>query len=341
MSVDVLKTQLKDNKLANLYLFYGSEDYLKKYYLESIEKKIIVDEGMKTLNKTVLEGKVEVQRIIDACETLPVFAEKRIVVVKNSGIFKGKAKSAGEDKKGKPKGGDLPEYLQELPEHVCLVFYEDEIDKRIKTVDIIKKRGLIVELPLQKPAELVKWVIKVFASFKKQIDPITASLLVENSEQGMNELLTEMNKLVLYLGERVKVTREDIEKICTKSVKTRIFDLTDAIAEKDKVKALKMLDDMIIMKEPVQKILFMINRQFRHLLQMKVLVSEGMNSDSAASRIGITPYAAGKVVKQARGFSIEDLKNAIKESLEYDLAIKTGKLKDRLAVELLITRLSS
>ncbi|MCX7710444.1 MAG: DNA polymerase III subunit delta [Clostridia bacterium] len=341
MSIDLLKNQIKDNKLANLYLFYGPEEYLKKYYLETIEKRLIPDEGMKTLNKTVLEGKMEPGKILDACETLPVFSEKRLVIIRNSGAFKGKSKAASEDKKGKPKSDDLLEYVQSLPEHICLVFYEEEIDKRVKLVDAIKKNGLIVEFAFQKPPELVKWVVKVVTAQKKQMDPLTASLLVDNSEQGMNEILTEINKLVLFVGDRAKINQDDIEKVCIRSIKTRIFDLTDAIAEKDRVKALKLLDDMVVMKEPMQKILYMINRHFRHVLQMKVLMSEGVNSDQAASKIGITPYAAGKVVKQSRGFTIQDLKNAIQESLEYDLAIKTGKLQDRLAAELLIAKLSS
>lgn len=341
MSVDILKKQLKENNLCNLYLIYGEEEYLKKYYLDSIEKKIIQDETMKTLNKSIIEGKADIQRIIDACETLPVFAEKRLVVVKNSGIFKGKAKTSSDDKKSKQKGDGLLEYVQNIPEHVCLVFYEDTIDKRIKMVDAIKKKGLLLELPFQKPVELVKWVIKAFSSYNKQIDASTASLLVENSEQGMNEMLSEIKKLVMYLGDRTKVTAEDIGKVCVKSIKTRIFDLTDAIAEKNRFKAIKLLDDIIIMKEPVQKILYMINRHLRQLLQMKVLIAEGFNTDNAASKIGVTSYAAGKLARQAKGFTLEALKEHIKLSLEYDIAIKTGKVRDRLAAELLITKMSS
>lgn len=336
MSIDILKEELKNNKLRNLYLFYGPEEYLEKYYIESIEKIALVDD-MRELNRIVLEGKVDVRKIIEHSETMPVFSQKKVVIVKNAGLAKGK-KKAEEEGKGKAHSDDLLSYLQNVPDYTCLIVLEQEIDKRVKIVDIAKKKGLLVEFPYQKPAELVKWVIKVFKSHKKEIDSLVASKIVDNSELGMTEILNEINKIVLFLGDKSKPTAEDIDKICSKSVKSRIFDLTDAIAEKNGAKALRILNDMLVIKEPLPKILFMITRQFRQVLEMKLLRQNGMDMNQAAGKIGITPYAAGKIAKQAGVFSIEQLKNAIEDSLQTDLAIKTGRMNDRIAVELLITK---
>lgn len=338
MSIDSLKEDIKTKKFKSLYLFYGPEEYLKKYYLESIENALL-QEDLKSLNKIVLEGKITTGTIIDHCETLPVFSDKKLVVVKNSGLFKAKGKG-GQDGKGKTAKDDFLDYLANVPDHSCLVFYEEEIDKRMKAVDSVKKKGLIVEFLYQKPTELVKWVSKAFKSNKKDIDPMTASQLVENCEQGMTEILNEINKLVLYTGERTKITGADIEKVCTKSVKSRIFDLTDAISEKNAAKALNLLEDMVILKEPMPKVLFMITRQFRQILEMKLLCGSGMRQDEAAAKIGITPFAAGKIQKQSNGFSVKTLKQAVEECLELDMAIKTGRMDDRIAAELLITRYS-
>ena len=87
MSIDVLKDDIKNNKFKNIYLFYGQEEFLKKYYLDSIEKAILENDLM-AMNKLVLEGKFEMSKIEEACETLPVFSEKKLVLVKNSGLFK-------------------------------------------------------------------------------------------------------------------------------------------------------------------------------------------------------------------------------------------------------------
>lgn len=340
MSMDILKKDIKDNAVRKLYLFYGPEEYLKKYYLESVQK-LIVDKGMEAVNKIVLEGKQDVAKMIDCCETMPVFSERKLVVIKNSGFFK--SKKDGEPKKGKSrsKGDELTAFLQEVPEHVCLIFYEPEADKRLKLVDIIRKHGLVVEFAIQKPAELVKWTVKVFKSYEKEIDTMTASRLVENCEQGMTEILNEITKVVLFSGDRKKISEKDIESVCIRSIKSRIFDLTDAIAEKNAALALKLLDDMISLKEPLQKILFMIARQFRHVMEMKLLRSKGMGVDEAAAKIGITAYAAGKALKQAGLFTTEQLKKSLEECLELDIAIKTGRIHDRIAAELLIAKFSS
>lgn len=339
MSIDILKGQTKNKEFGNLYLFYGPEEYLKQYYLDLIEKGIVKDD-FKDINRVLIEGKVETKKLIDNCDTLPLFSEKKLVVVKNSGLFKSSKKSDSGAGKGKAAKDDLLVFLQNVPGHVCLVFVEEEIDKRLKPVDAIKKNGLLVEFSYQKPAELVKWVIKVFKSYNKTIDPNVASVLVNNSEQGMNEILNEINKLVLYLGDREKAEMKDVEKVCTKSVKSRIFDLTDAIAEKNRTKAFRILEDMVVLKEPMPKILFMITRQLRQVLEMRLFLNEGMGLNEAASKMGLTPYIAGKISRQAKEFDVDVLKKTFEESLELDVAVKTGKISDRMAVEMLIVRFS-
>lgn len=337
MSIEVLKDDIKNKSIKKVYAFYGPEEYLKKYYLSSMENLLLTEE-LKALNKTVVEGKADVRKIIDVCETMPVFSDKKLVLIKNSGLMKSGKKYNEGGGKEKDDVDKLAAYIPNMPDYTCLVFYEEEIDKKVKIANAVKKHGLIVEFPLQKPTELAKWVMKVFKSYKKDIDLITASQLVDNSEMTMTEILNEINKIVLYIGDRQKVISKDIDDVCSKSVKGRIFDLTDAIAEKNSVRALKLLNDMLILKEPLPKILFMITRQFRHILEMKLLIESGLSMNQAASKIGITPYAAGKALKQANSFTADRLKEAVNDSLELDIAIKTGKLNERIAVELFIVK---
>jgi len=335
MSIDVLKEDIKNKEFKNIYLFYGQEEFLKKYYLDSIEKAVL-ENDLTAMNKLVLEGKIEISKIEEACETMPVFSEKKLVLVKNSGLFKSGKDGAKQDSKEK-----LVEYLKNVPDYTVLVFYEEEIDKKLKTVNIVKKNGLVVEFSLQKPAELVRWVVKVMKSYNKEISMEDASHLVEVCEPGMTEILNEVNKLVMFVGERTRITVQDIEKVCTKSVKSRIFDLTDAVAEKNLDRALKLLNDMLIVREPVPKILFMITRQLRHVLEMKMLSVDGVSVKDACTKMGITPYIGKKLSSQAQRFSIDKLKEGIKEAFELDLAIKTGRINDRIAVELLINKLAN
>lgn len=353
----LLWKQIKNNEIGSLYLFYGLEEYLKRNFTEQIEKTLLTDEFL-LLNKVVLEGKTAVSTITDNCQTPPVFSDRKLVIVKNSGLFKGAKKSVDIGKKssdagkkvgktgkesnsGKKTGDELTEFLQSVPEHACLIFIETEIDKRLKIVDLIKTHGLMVEFDNKKPDELTSWVMKRMKDLGHEADPRTAAMIVEYCESGMDDILNEVKKLCSYAGDRIKVTESDVEKVCTKSVKSRVFDLTDAIGAKQTAKALSLLNDMDVLKEPMPKVMYMIARQFRQLVQVKLLTGDGANQAQIASHFKVPPFIAGKLLKQAQRFTMDKLERAITTGLELDLAIKTGQLKDKAAVELMITGLST
>lgn len=330
MSINNLKNQIRNKDIKSLYLFYGPEEYLKKYYINSIEE-IIIDKSTRILNKIVLQDKVEVFKIIDNCETFPVFSERKLVIVKNSGLFKSGGKKEETEK--------LADYLKDVPSFTCLIFYEDDIDKRLRMYKTVNKEGLVVEFPYQKPADLAKWVINVIKTYKKEIGMDTASVLVERSGQEMTEILNEIEKLVAYIGERKVISIDDIKEVCDTSIKSKIFDLTDAIVGKDIVKSLKYLDDMITLREPIPMIIFMIGRQFRQLMNAKILTENGASIKEIASNLKVTPYIAGKIQKQSENFTSQWLNQTMQDIFECDLAVKTGKMKDKTAVELLIAKL--
>jgi DNA polymerase-3 subunit delta len=314
---------------------------MKKHYMETIEK-LILQSDFKLMNKVVLEGKVSTSSIIDNCETMPVFSDKRMVIVKNSGLFKSSKKDTDESTKAKGKTKSkgnidtLSEALSGLPEHVCLIFLESEIDKRLKIINTIKQNGLSVEFALLKPYELVNWIIKGARTYNKELSQAAASWLVDNSEFHMSDLRSELDKAVLYTGDKKNIDLKDVQAISIKSIKTRIFDLTDAVAEKDPAKALVTFNDMLVLKEPIPKIIFMITRHIRQVLQIKILTKKGLNRNDAAVKAGLTPYAAGKIYSQAANLTEIELKNAMKQCLETDSAIKTGKMDEKMAAELLI-----
>lgn len=344
MSEEQLRQDIKTKNIRSLYLFYGPEEYLKKNYTGYIESLLLSDE-LKLMNKVVLEGKATPAAIIDNCETLPVFSEKRIVIVKNSGLFKVKKKEQT-DKKGKQsrqnkQEDELANLFANMPKHVCLIFLEQEVDRRVKYVELIKDNGLVVEFDFRRPEELAKWVIKMMRTNGHITDISTAAQMVEYCEPDMSNLYNEIEKLCAYAGDRTEITMNDVIKVCTRSVKSRIFDLTDAIAMRQCAKALSLLDDMITLKEPVQKIMFMIARQFRQLLQVKLLIEAGASQSEITSKLKLNPYVAGKIIKQAQRFTTEKLEDAISVGLDLDIAIKTGKIEDRAAVELMIADLTA
>lgn len=336
---EILKKAIKNKDIGSLYLFYGVEEYLKRNYTNYIEENILTDD-FKLMNKVILEGKVTPSAIIGNCETPPIFADRKMVVVKNSGLFKGKKKENDTAKKAKTDD-ELEQFLQNVPGHACLIFIEQEIDKRVKYFNLVKDHGLIVEFNYRKPEEMANWILKMVKARKYEMDLGTAAQLCEYCEPGMDDVLNEIEKLCLYTGDRRQISVSDIKKVCSKSVKSRVFDLTDAIGERNSAKALSLLNDLAVIKEPMPKVMYMIMKQFRQLIQIKLMKQEGANQAEITARLKLPPYFSGKIIQQSGRFSIEQLEKAVSTGLALDLAIKTGKVEDKTAVELMIIDTSS
>lgn len=332
MSQDILKKEVKSGAIRNIYLFYGEEDYLKEVYCKRIED-IILDDALKDLNKIVLQEEKDISKIIDICETMPCFSEKKLVVLKNSSFFK------ASKKEGKNKKEDLEMLVKNVPPYTCLIFCESEVDKRLKIVKDIDKKGLVVEFGLQPVNVLVKWIAGELKKKGKVITVATATKLIEYSEASMFAIENEINKLCLYVGDRQEITDKDIDDVCIKPINVRIFDLIDNIAMQNEDKALKNLKEMLILKEPVPRIMFMIIKHIKQLLEMKTLLKEGVIQRDCVSIMKIAPYTATKLSRQIGKFEEKKLKAILKEMLELDYKVKIGEIKDILAVEIVITKL--
>ena len=129
-----------------------------------------------------------------------------------------------------------------------------------------------------------------------------------------------------------------METICTERVTNKIFDMVAAIVNRQTRKAMDLYEDLLTLKEPPMRILFLIARQFNQLLQVKELMGKGMDKAGIASKLKIPPFAAGKLMPQARSFSKEDILSYVDLCVDAEESVKTGRLGDRMAVELLITK---
>ena len=254
-------------------------------------------------------------------------------MVKNSLFFKAGKKEA------KSKKDDLEALVKNIPPYTCLVFCEKEVDKRLKLVKEISKNGLVVEFKTQQQNILIKWILGEAKRNKKIISVEACAKLVEYSDFSMFNIKNEMDKLYLYVGDRQEVTLGDVEKVCTKSISVRIFDLINNIAIGNQYLALKNLKEMLMLKEPVPKIMFMIIKQIRQLLELKILLQEGLTVRDCVGVMKISPYAGDKMAQQVRNFSMEKLKSALNEMLQLDYKIKVGEIKDIVAVEVIIIKL--
>lgn len=321
-----LNEDIKTGQLKNLYLLYGEEAYLRRQYRDRLKAAIIGDD---TMNYHYFEGKnISVGEIVDLAETMPFFADRRLIVLENTGLFK----SSGEQ---------LAEYLTGQAESTCFLFVETEVDKRSKLFKTVQSKGTVTEFGMQDETTLKRWVMGMMKKEGKQISAAGLEYFLEKTGTDMENIRKEAEKLFCYCMDKDSIEKEDIEEICIKQLSSHIFDMVSAIADKKQKQALELYYELLALKEPPMRILFLIARQFNMLLQVKELHRKGFQSKAIGEKVGLPGFIAGKYVTQSGRFSQEELRQAVEACVEAEEAIKTGKLNDNMSVELLIIKYSS
>ena len=316
----------------NLYLFYGEEHYLIKKNEREL-KKTVVDENTELMNYEVFDRKdVAAEQIINAAMTLPFMSEKRMVIVKNSGLFI----------QGRKNESDiLADFLKNTTlETTVLLFMEKEINKTGSLYKAVNKYGTVKEFKTPTDQELVKFVRTYFKSKNININDKSALHLVLSVSKGMENILLEADKLTLYKGDGSEITLKDIDNICTKSLDVRVFELIKAVGQKNTQLALSIYSNLILMKESPIMILSLMIRQFRHILLTKYMERKKYARDEIANALSLRGFVVNEYLNQAKNFSEVVLLKALEDCLNTDVNIKSGKTGDAVAVELIILKYS-
>lgn len=328
-----LKKQWKNGEFGRCYLFYGAETYLLKDYETALTKAILPD-GAEMMNHDIFEEKrATAAAIMDAAETLPFLNDKRLVTVRNSEFFQ----KAGR----KEEGEKLKEFLADLPESACLLFIEDKVEKTSAMYKAVVKHGQAVEFKKPTEKDLGTWIKKMCKENGILMSESVLGLFLQTVDHDMENIEGELQKLIAYKGEEKEVKAEDIRAVCTVSLEARVFDLVKAVAEKRPEKAVQIYRTLLSLKESPYMVLSLITRQFRFILETKLLSESGMTNDTIAAKLEIRDFAVKEYLRQSKRFSAEGWKAALKDCLETDLNIKLGKAAEETAVELLIMKYSA
>lgn len=313
---------IKQNQFKQVYLLYGEERYLRRQYREKLREALCA--GDDTMNTHFYEGKdVPVGEIIDLAETLPFLAERRVIFITGSGLFK----SGGEK---------MAEYLTSPNETTFFVFTESEVDKRSKLFKTVQSKGYAAEFAAQDEKTLKRWIAGTLAKDGKRITESTVQLILSKTGTDMDNIQMELEKLACYCMDREVVTDEDVNAVCTTRISNHIFDMINAIADKKQKEALELYYDLLALKEPPMRILFLIARQCNMLLQAKELKSGGNDNRTISSKIGVPPFVVQKYLNQAARFKTSTLRSAVQKCVEAEEAIKSGRMNDMMSVEILI-----
>lgn len=317
---------IKTGNYKNVYLLYGEEEYLKQFYRDKLCKALIPEDDSMNISRFSGKGTSEAE-IIDLGQTMPFFADKRVVLVEDSGYFKSASPQ-------------IADYVTDLPEYLVLLFVESEVDKRNKLYKNVTKTGRAVEFKKQDEKTLGKWVAGIFAKDGKKITQKDMEFFLMQTGTDMSNILNEAQKLMDYTMGREIITHEDIEEVTSGQVTNQIFDMIRAVSEKQQKKALDLYYDLLALKEPPMRILFLLARQYQQMLLAKTLLGQGYDQQQIAKKMGMQSFIVRNYCNYSRKYSIEELRQAVEDFVDAEEQVKTGRLTDRLSVELLIVKYS-
>ena len=331
-----------------IYLFYGEETYLLETKIKKIKKEFM--QLVQGINFIQIDD-TNVSELISDLETPAFGFDKKLIIAKNTGLFKKEKKSNKSDTKRKkndesklPLYEKIAKYIEDnkddLKDSVDLLFVEQEVDKN-SLYQTIDKIGEVKEFTLLKLPELITNIRKIALAYKVNINDETAKYLVECCGTSMQDLINEIRKLIEYKGENNTITKQDIDLLCTKQIQAVIFDLTDNLGKKETGKALAIYNGLISNKEPIQKILITLYNHFKKLYIVKI--AEKYNED-VATAMNLKPnqlFLVGKYKGQARYFNVQELREILNALIELDANYKVGLISLEIGMEAILCRYCS
>lgn len=303
------------------YLLAGENDYLLRQKEKDLLLRLNQDCELETLGQ-----EASLDALLESANMLSMFSSGKIMVQRNPNWL---------DKS--PDIDDLSAWLSNpMPGVKIILISNKKIDKRKKLTKLLLKKNMVILCEPLKAWELPSWVQGRAKALGKRIDSPTAQALV--ALVGEQEVLldNELKKMVMYLKDEKDISLEHVELLTSQSAQAGIFEFMDALSAQDGVKSLKLLDSLIKGKEPEVKILFMIARQFRIMLQGRQLMDLGYTHGQIVKNMGINPYVWKKTEPFAKLFNEELLVAYFFMIQSMDVSMKTGGNDPRLLLECFI-----
>jgi len=312
MTSQEFETSLKKGTIPAVCFLYGEEQFLVERAVQSLLEKAI-DPALKDFNFNVFFGnESKGVDIIDAAQTLPMFAERRAVLVKRAEQLKAEALEVM-----------LP-YVLNPSSGTCLVLTGTKIDQRKKFFLELKKHGVLVEYKRFYDNKLSGFIQSEAVAQGKPIETAAAELLAALIGNNLQELSSQIEKLVLYAGTKQRITVDDVHTMGSSSKAFTAFELAKFLGLRDLQNSIRSLDALFLNGEDAPMMIGALTRHFRQLWRVRELLDKKMAPNDIGRELAINAFFLGDTVAQARNFSRRELKRIFEEFYRCDVASKTG-----------------
>ena len=312
MTPQEFETSLKKGTIPLICYLYGEESFLVDRAVKMLLDRAI-DASLRDFNFNVFYGNESKGiDIADAVQTLPMFADRRAVLVKRAESLSAAACEA------------LLPCIQNPAAGTCLIFSGTKIDQRKKFFTDLKKHGSLVEFKRLYDNKLPGFILSESGAHGKPIDSAAADLLSFLIGNNLQELSSQIEKLAVFTGSRPRITLEDVRAVASSSKAFTVFELAKFLCLKDLANALKSLDTLFRNGEEMPMMIGALSRHFRQLWRVRELLDRKAAKPDIGREVGINPYFLDDMIAQARNFERTRLGSIFSELYRCDLASKTG-----------------
>jgi DNA polymerase-3 subunit delta len=338
-SGDALKSQtelarkLQSGNFAPMYLFEGSENYLREQTLKQLIDAA-VDASLRDFNVSEISvAKGNLDDALAIAREYPMMAARRAVIVTGFEAIN------DEDQLER-----LKDYIRDPVPTTLLIFNSPGLDKRRNIATMLGKFCEVVSFdPLDEREAAPRWVVEYVARAGGSMDSATAAFLVGMVGTELQQLATELDKLLTYVGARGRITRQEVELLVRYSREHSNFELTDALLEGNRKRALTLLEHIFENVSDKQGLALMIlgaiARSYRNLLISKELMQQNAPNSEIAKAVGMSPFAVTHLNEKARRMDAHRILQAMQRIAATDVALKSSLGTPRLQIELLIGEL--
>lgn len=279
----------------------------------------------------------EITPIIEETLTMPFFSDKKAILVKNAYVFTGEKVT----KELNQNTDQLMEFLEKYDGDNLIIFevYQNKLDERKKLTKTLKKNGQLKKVEQMSEEEIKKWIQSKLNENFKDIKQDALNMFIELTGVNFNIVSQELDKLMLFLGDRPTINKDDVNQIINRSLEQNVFLLTEYIQKRQKNKAIQLVKDLINMKEEPIKLLALITSNYRLYYQCKILSQKGYSGQQIAKTVNVHPYRVKLALGQVRHYQLEDLLNIIDSCAETDYKLKSSYMDKQLILELFILSL--
>ncbi|MBO8128527.1 MAG: DNA polymerase III subunit delta [Peptococcaceae bacterium] len=333
--------EIEQGQFYPVYLLHGEEVFLHRKAVERL-KEALLPPGMEAFNYQQLDGdEITAEHIVQAAQTHPVMAERRLVVVKHAPYF-GHPNNKDGEKLARSGEKSLLRYLEHPVESTSLVFLKNgAVDKRKKAYQLVSKVGKVMDCQPLRAADAAKWVAREGKKAGKRFTDTALHTLVQSARGGLQGLQNDLQKVLAYAAEKDTIDHNDVSAVVVPSVETTVFQVIDAIVAGKGTQALEGIDLLLEAKESPFGFLSLLARHLRIMLAVKELRQAGLTPQEMAARLKVHPFSVRKALDQGRKFERRRLIALLEEITEIDAGIKSGRQDFRPAMADFIIKAST